>query len=124
MADALKEKAVSFLQLAAKGDVPSAFQKYVGKGFRHHNAFFRGDAESLRKAMEENASYYPDKIFDVKQVMAEGDRVMLYSHVKQNKEELGKAIVHIFRFQNGQIVEMWDIGQQIPENSPNENGMF
>lgn len=59
--------------------------------------------------MEENASYYPDKIFDVKQVMAEGDRVMLYSHVKQNKEELGKAIVHIFRFQNGQIVEMWDI---------------
>lgn len=49
---------------------------------------------------------------------------MLYSHVKQNKEELGKAIVHIFRFQNGQIVEMWDIGQQIPENSPNENGMF
>jgi hypothetical protein len=32
--------------------------------------------------------------------------------------------VHIFRFQNDLIAELWDIGQAVPENSPNQFGMF
>jgi predicted SnoaL-like aldol condensation-catalyzing enzyme len=36
----------------------------------------------------------------------------------------GIAVVHIFRFQGNNIAELWDIGQAMPENSPNENGMF
>ena len=46
------------------------------------------------------------------------------THVKQNQGDLGGAVVHIFRFHNGLIVEFWDVGQPIPENSPNENGVF
>lgn len=49
---------------------------------------------------------------------------MVHSLVKQNPEDLGRAVVHIFRFQDNKIVELWDIGQPIPEDSPNENGMF
>ena len=30
----------------------------------------------------------------------------------------------IFRFDGNHIIEMWDLGQQIPDNMPNENGMF
>lgn len=29
-----------------------------------------------------------------------------------------------FRFENNKIVEMWDVGQLIPENMLNEMGMF
>ena len=29
-----------------------------------------------------------------------------------------------FRFQGDRIVELWDLGQPVPEKSPNENGMF
>ena len=61
---------------------------------------------------------------EVKQTIEEGDRVMVYSHIKQNPEDVGAAVVHIFRFQEGKIVEMWDVGQPVPEDSPNENGMF
>jgi predicted SnoaL-like aldol condensation-catalyzing enzyme len=32
--------------------------------------------------------------------------------------------VHIFRFRGDKIVELWDLGQEVPESSPNENGMF
>lgn len=39
-------------------------------------------------------------------------------------EDLGAAVVHIFSFHEGKIVEMWDVGQPVPEDSPNENGMF
>ncbi|MEH7375412.1 nuclear transport factor 2 family protein [Neobacillus drentensis] len=120
----LKEKAVSFLQLVASGKVREAYQTYISPDFRHHNPYFHGDAESLMLAMEENSTMNPHKILEVKLVLQERDMVSVYSHVKQNPEDLGGAVVHIFRFQDNQIVELWDIGQPLPEDSPNENGMF
>jgi predicted SnoaL-like aldol condensation-catalyzing enzyme len=124
MKNSIKETAVSFLQLVASGEVRKAFQKYIGPGFRHHNPFFPGDADSLMQAMEENATENPNKVFEVKRVIGEDDIVVIYSHVKQNPDDLGGAVVHIFRFQNDLIIELWDVGQSIPENSPNENGVF
>lgn len=119
-----KENAVSFLQLVASGNVREAYQRYASPNFRHHNPFFRGDAHSLMLAMEENAAKNPHKILEVKRAIEDGDIVAVHSHVKQNQEDLGGAVVHIFRFHNDQIVEMWDVGQPIPADSPNENGMF
>lgn len=124
MKDSLKEKAVSFLQLVASGEVRAAYQRYIGPDFRHHNPFFRGDADSLMLAMEENAIKNPRKVLEVKRVIEDGDIVAVHSHVKQNQDDLGGAVVHIFRFHNDLIIELWDVGQQIPENSPNENGVF
>ncbi|UIO44005.1 nuclear transport factor 2 family protein [Brevibacillus brevis] len=124
MRTTLKENAVSFLQLVASGNVREAYQRYTSPNFRHHNPFFRGDAHSLMLAMEENAAQNPHKVLEVKRAIEEGDIVAVHSHVKQNQEDLGGAVVHIFRFHNDQIVELWDVGQPIPEDSPNENGMF
>ncbi|MHC0038054.1 nuclear transport factor 2 family protein [Pseudoneobacillus sp. C159] len=120
----LKDKAVSFLNLVAYGKVREAYQKYVGPEFRHHNPYFAGDGETLMLAMDENAANNPSKIFDVKRAIAEGDFVWVHSHVKQNQDHLGAALVHIFRFEHDRIVELWDIGMPVPENSPNENGVF
>ncbi|MEH7122251.1 nuclear transport factor 2 family protein [Bacillus sp. JJ1503] len=119
-----KDQAVSFLQLVASGNVDEAYQKYIGPGFRHHNPYFRGDANSLMLAMKENAALNPNKTLEVKHAIEEGEMVTVHSHVRQNPEDLGGVVVHIFRFQNDQIVELWDVGQPIPEDSPNENGMF
>jgi predicted SnoaL-like aldol condensation-catalyzing enzyme len=119
-----KEKAVTFLQLIASGKVREAYQKYIGPDFRHHNPYFPGDADSLMLAMEEDAAQNPHKTLEVKQAIQEEDTVTVFSHVKQNADELGWAIVHIFRFQDDQIAEMWDIGQAVPVDSPNENGVF
>ncbi|MEH7381859.1 nuclear transport factor 2 family protein [Bacillus sp. JJ1533] len=120
----LKEKAVYFLDLVISGKVREAYEKYVGPDFSHHNPFFRGDAKSLMLAMEENEVQNPHKIFEVKFAIQEGDKVSVLSHIRQNSDDLGAAVVHIFRFENDQIAELWDIGQPLPENSPNENGMF
>ncbi|MFG6115669.1 nuclear transport factor 2 family protein [Halobacillus sp. MO56] len=119
-----KEKAVSFLQLVASGKAREAFNRYAAPDFIHHNPFFRGDAESLMVAMEEDAAKNPDKAFEVKRAIEERDLVAVHSHVKQNSEDLGAVVVHIFRFQDDLIVELWDVGQPLPENSPNENGVF
>ena len=47
-----KDSAVSFMRLVGSGKVRAAYDLYVGADFRHHNAFFRGDRESLMKVRE------------------------------------------------------------------------
>jgi len=124
MTDSNKDVAVSFLKLAASGKVREAYSKFVGDGFRHHNPFFEGSAESLRAGMEENERQNPHKVLDVKRVFVEGEFAVVHSHVQQKPGDLGAAVVHIFRFEKGRIVELWDLGQPVPGNSPNQYGMF
>ena len=119
------EAAVDFLRLAATVNVREAFRKYVGQSFRHHNPSFKGDAESLMVAMRNNAAKNPDKVLEIQRVIEEDDFVAVHSHVRMNPTDRGAAVVHIFRFDGNQrIAELWDIGQSVPENSPNGNGMF
>jgi predicted SnoaL-like aldol condensation-catalyzing enzyme len=47
-------------------------------------------------------------------VIAEGDLVALHVHAKTDKADRGRAIV----------VEHWDVIQDIPEKSVNQNTMF
>ena len=120
----LKEAAIEFLTLAASGKVSDAYVRHVGFGFRHHNPNFRGDAASLKEAMQENATQNPNKALKVQRALQDGNEVAVLSHVQQHPGDRGGAVVHIFRFEGGRIVELWDIGQAVPERSINENGMF
>lgn len=120
MTDTYKDAAVSFLKLASSGNVSEAYAKYIGEGFRHHNPFFEGSAKALQAGMEENAKQSPNKIFTILRTISEGDFVVTHSHVQQNPAQRGAVVVHIFRFENGKIVELWDVGQPIPETSPNQ----
>lgn len=119
-----KEKAVTFLKLVASGSVREGFAQYISDDFIHHNPFFQGDAESLMLAMQENAAQNPNKVFDVKLALEEAEYVSVHSHVRQNPEDLGAAVVHIFRFEGDRVVELWDLGMAVPEESPNKYGMF
>jgi predicted SnoaL-like aldol condensation-catalyzing enzyme len=120
-----KEAAINFLQLVVSAKtVREAYQKYAAVGFRHHNIGFKGDAESLMLAMEENAAANPQKALEIKHAIQEGDLVAVHSHVKLNPADHGFALVHIFRFENKRIVELWDMGMAVPPEMVNENGMF
>ena len=116
--------AVEFLRLASSGGVREAYRRHVDPSFRHHNPFFRGDAESLMLAMEENAAKNPNKVLEVKRVLQDGDFVAVHSCVKQEPSDLGASVVHIFRFEADLIAELWDVGQAVPKDSPNEHSMF
>ena len=124
MADSNKDTAVTFLKLAASGKVREAYSKFIGAGFRHHNPFFEGSAEALMVGMEENARQNPGKVLEVKLAVAEGELVVVHSHVRQKPGDPGASVVHIFRFEKDRIVELWDLGQLVPDKSPNQYGMF
>jgi predicted SnoaL-like aldol condensation-catalyzing enzyme len=119
-----KEVATSFLQLVASGRVSEAYQSYIAPNFRHHNPFFRGDADSLRIGMEEDAAKHPDKVLEFQHALEDGDLVAVHSQVRQSPDDRGAGVVHIFRFQRDRIVELWDLEQPVPEDSPNQMGCF
>ena len=120
----LKEISKDFLTLCAFGNPGEAFKLYIGNNFKHHNAYFKGDANSLIIAMEESAKENPNKIFEVRQIIQDGDLVVLHSYIKQAENDLEIAVVHILKFDNSKIIELWDIVQSFPEDEENENGMF
>ncbi len=117
-----KQIAISFLQLAGGGQTKEAFERHIASDFIHHNQYFKGDSVSLQNAMQEAHEQSPNKSIEVKQCIEEGDTVVTHSLVV--KEEMEIAIVHIFRFENNLIAELWDLGQVIEKDSPNENGLF
>ena len=119
-----KECALHFLKLAAKGDSREAFTLYMAPNFKHHNVYFPGNADTIMLAMEDSARHNPGKIFEVQRALEDGDLVAVHSRVRQSPEELGFAVIHIFRFEDDKIAEMWDFGQEVPEDMINENGMF
>ena len=124
MSKSHKEDAAEFLTLVAAGRVREAYDKHVGPGFCHHNPYFRCDAGSLMEAMQQSAAQNPDKRLEVQAAIEEADRVAVFSRVRQNPQDRGGAVVHIFRFDKDRIVELWDVGQAVPEQSVNECGMF
>lgn len=119
-----KETAMAFLKAVASGQVREAYERYIGPGFKHHNPFFQGDAASLKEAMEQNARKNPNKVLEIQTAIEESDRVAVFSRVRQKAGDKGGAVVHIFRFTDKRIVEFWDIGQAVPDETVNEHGMF
>src|SRR5262245_20369564 len=119
------QTAIAFLRMASTGDVRRAYEQYVSPAFRHHNAYFRGDAASLAAGMERNAEENPDKTFQVQRTIAEGDLVAVHSRLRLSAGAQEMAVVHIFRVdEENRIVELWDVGQPVPAHSPNSHGMF
>src|SRR5215468_5298411 len=118
-----KEVAILFLKNAATGKLDEAYD-LVSPNFRHHNAYFAGDTESLKTGMADAHKQFPNTKLDVQRAIAEGDLVAVHSRVQHGPETLPIAVVHIFRFEGDQIAELWDVGMEVSKDSPNENGVF
>jgi len=118
-----KEIATSFLRLASSGQVREAYEQFIHPQFRHHNAYFKGDRESLFRGMEENAREFPDKTYETLRVLEDGDLVAVHGKVRLSPDSQW-SVIHIFRFENDKIIESWEASQEVLKDSPNENGIF
>lgn len=119
-----REIAIDFLTRAARGEARDAMGRYAAPDFLHHNPWLAPDAESLASAMDANARENPQKELHVQRTIAEGPLVVVHARVQHGPGEQPAAVVHIFRFEDGRIREMWDIGEETPAESPNTAGMF
>ena len=116
-------RAVEFLKLASAGQVDEAY-RLTAPGGKHHNQYLEAGWDALKVGMKAASKRTPDQQLDVKHVVESGDLVAVHSHVLPHPGGAGIAVVHLFRFENGKIAELWDVGQAVEPGSPNSDGTF
>lgn len=101
-----------------------AAAKYFGPHYIQHNPNAPDGIEGLKGLVTFLKEKFPNSKSEIKRAWAEGDYVILHVHSVREPGQRGRAIVDIFRLENGKIVEHWDVIQDIPEKAANSNGMF
>ena len=119
-----KQAAVTFLESVIAGNIDEAYEKFVDMNGKHHNPYFPAGFAALKQAQKDNHAQFPNKQFHIHHVLGDGDMVAVHSHVVLKPGEPGIAVVHLFRFGDGKVVELWDCAVLIPADSPNRDGVF
>ncbi|MGH9808447.1 MAG: nuclear transport factor 2 family protein [Terriglobia bacterium] len=101
-----------------------AVAKDFGPHYIQHNPRAAEGVEGFKAFIGFLKAKLPNYHSDIKKVLADGDYVILHVHNVPAPGERGAAIVDIFRLENGKVVEHWDVRQEIPEKSANNNTMF
>lgn len=107
-----------------KKDYKTAAEKYIGETYIQHNPLVEDGPEGLEKFINFLKTEFPEAHSEVKHIYADGDYVILHVHSLRKLNTRGRAIIEIFRLQDGKVVEHWDTIQEIPETSANPNTMF
>jgi predicted SnoaL-like aldol condensation-catalyzing enzyme len=122
--EANKKAVADFYDLIInKKDFDSA-RKYIGSRYKQHNPLVADRPEGLEAFITFLKTNYPEAKSEIKRIFADGDHVILHVHSLRAPETAGRAIIEIFRLENGKIEEHWDVIQEIPAVSANPNGMF
>jgi predicted SnoaL-like aldol condensation-catalyzing enzyme len=119
-----KDSALDFLKLIRAGKIDEAYEKYIDMSGKHHNVYTPAGFAALKEGMKGAAKQFPDMQFEVKHVAGDDEMVATHSFMKMEKDGNEHAVVHLFRFKNSKIVELWDVAQTVPNDSPNTDGMF
>ena len=115
------------LDLYEKGINQKDFEaaaKDFGPHYTQHNPRAADGAAGFKAFIEFLKAKMPNYHSEIKKVFADGDYVILHVHNVPEPGQRGAAIVDIFRLENGKVVEHWDVRQEIPEKSANNNTMF
>ena len=66
----------------------------------------------------------PESRAEIVRSATDGDLVYLHVRSTDAPEQLGSAVVDVFRVDDGMIVEHWDVIQPVPAEAANDNTMF
>jgi len=122
--EANKKMVVEFYQRAINDKDFEAAAQFLGSRYTQHNPAGIDGAEGLKGFLQFLKKSFPNSKAEIKRVFADGDYVILHVHAVREPGSLGRAVVDIFKVEDGRVVEHWDVIQDIPENSMNSNTMF
>lgn len=110
---------ISFVQhLMNNHEFDLVEKKFNNSLYKQHNRNIPDGMVSLIKYVKDFVKQYPDYVYDVKHIHADGDFVIFHSHITIKKKDRGNDAKGInvsdtWKIQNGMIVEHWDSLQPI-----------
>lgn len=97
---------------------------YIGDRYIQHNPSAEDGVAGFRKFIGFLKEKFPSSRSEIKRSFVDGNYVILHVFAKREASDRGRAIIDIFRLENGKIVEHWDVAQPVPETAANTNTMF
>ena len=122
--EANKKNVVEFYEKALNQKDFEAASKYLGPRYTQHNPVAADGPEGLKAFIQFLRDKFPNSRSEIKRVFADGDYVIVHVHAIREPGTRGRAIIDIFKLENGKVVEHWDVAQDIPEKAANSNGML
>jgi predicted SnoaL-like aldol condensation-catalyzing enzyme len=108
-----------------------AFEAWVHPDYIQHDPNSATGRDGTIEALDAHMKRSPGMSHDVKRVIygepdGDGTLVVVHYHFRHAPEDLGMAVVDIFRIKHGYLIEHWDIMQFIPDpaEAKNSNSMF
>ena len=123
-AEQKKQFVAEFYDLIINQKDYESAKRFMGPRYKQHNPLVKDRPEGLREFIEFLKTNAPEAHSEIKQSFVDGDNVILHVHSLRQPGTRGRAIIEIFRLENGLIDEHWDVIQEIPAESANPNGMF
>ncbi len=121
-AESNKKMVMEFYQQLFGDKNPDAILKYLKEDYIQHNPILPDGRDTLCKSVKIWFKNAPKEKVDFQRVIADGDLVVL--HIRSKMGNKTRAIVDIFRIEDGKIAEHWDVIQEVPEKSANNHPMF
>lgn len=103
--------------------VREAFEFLVADDYRQHNPTIPDGPEEAIRMLTPKFDGSPDSRFEVQRILVDGDLAMV--HVRASGPgRPDAAVADIYRFEDGRIVEHWDVLQPVPERPVHDHPMF
>lgn len=102
----------------------AAVDRFIAPGYLQHNQSAAPGRDGLKAFLDMIREQTPDAVHDVKRAFVDGDHVTVHYHVRRWPDDLGWAVIDIFRVEDGMIAEHWDVMQDVVEGGPNPASPF
>ena len=103
--------------------VREAFDFLVAEDYRQHNPTIPDGPEAAVRMLTPKFDGSPGSRFEVQRILVDGDLALV--HVRASGPgRPDAAVADIYRFENGRIVEHWDVLQPVPEDPVHDHPMF
>lgn len=103
----------------------SVAQRLIVENYKQHNPFVGDGIKPFLDFFSQNFKDNPQFSAKIYRSAVSGDLVYVHVLYKNNPQDRGTASVDIYRVNNqGKITEHWDVNQEVPEKSANDNTMF
>lgn len=120
-----KRTALAFVDMLINQRKPQqAADRYLGPRYIQHNPQIGNGKAALVAWATGFEATFPQLKVAPKRALADGDLVVVHSHMTLFPGDRGTAVTDIVRLEKGKIVEHWDVLQAVPETSANGNTMF
>ena len=119
-----KALVLAFYERAFNDGQPELAASHLGDQYTQNNPGAPDGAAGFVGYVHWLRGQFPELHLDIKRAIAEDDLVVTHANLHLTPGDLGMAVADVWRVVDGKIVEHWDVVQEVPEKSSNDNTMF